>query len=1276
MFFKRLRISGFKSFAQRTEITLQPGITVVVGPNGCGKSNVFDSILWALGEQRAKALRGAKMGDVIFAGSSGQKAANLCEVTLEIGNAAGHLPTDASELEFTRRLWKTGESEYLINDRPARLRDIQHLMLGTGLGQNSYAVMQQGRMDGIINARPESRRYLIEEAAGISKYQVQKEEALRRLERTDEDLSRINDLVNEVKRNAGKLRKQAERAREYQDLTSRLRAYEMVLLARRFEDLIHEREEAEIQFEDLRGRLGGLDARIAELEKLSEGGREEMAELMALLEAAQRSQQELTRERDQAESRLKVLHERLEQIASRRERLRIELDTLGGTSSSHAAEVTTLEEEQRRLRIEIREGDLQLERKVAQIEGLREGATEHEQELANVRESQATMQADRAQVEAELRVAKQQIDAVRDRATNGGGRVAEFETQYKEAARLMEEARQAAFAIRDDYEKNGNALTEKRDHLARAEARQRELKDRREETANALRDARSRLNTLKQMQESYDSFGRGVKEVMQAADRNALRGVIGVVANLVRPHKGTEKAIEVALGGALQNVVVESGQDGKECIAYLKKRDSGRATFLPLDLVQPRPNNRDFQPVMRMAGVVGWATELVDFDPHISPAIQMLLGNTVVVEHLDVALTLERKGMRTKYVTLDGDLLNPSGAMTGGSYKATGLLSREGEIAALTEAAEGFARQLVEIDGDLDRLESSVAGYRRSIAELQEQNTKLQVALAGSVKDAQVHEQRAKELEARYVELREQVATADDERQALEDKIRLDGEMLADLAAQLGTLSRRAEELGKAQGSRGKLIDEIGQAVQELRIGLAQKRERISAGERAIERLKEESGRQRETLATREEELAKLDAEEKAAVDERDALNARMAELTERHETLTAEVKKQSADRQERVAALQKLIEEQRAAERDRAMMQNDLHDADLRRAQKDTQLEALDTQAREKFEAPLHDVLASLEAELEQMASARAAAQPAETAPAAPGAQVIEVSFAVADADDHAPDHPDSPAAAAESDDPEQSEAARAKWLNHPLAQMPMESLQAEAQALRERLREIGPVSLEAIQEYERVEERLAYMGSQQKDLISARDTILKTVQKIDETTAKLFRECFDTVREYFIENFRRLFGGGRADLVLTDPDNLHETGIEIVAQPPGKKPQTITLLSGGEKCLTAIGLMFALFQWKPSPFCVLDEIDAPLDDANVERFKVMIREFSASTQFIIITHNKLTMELADTIFGITMEEPGVSKVVSVRFDEIDSSGLLDEPATAAAPAPQAAAG
>ena len=1278
MFFRRMSLHGFKSFANRTEIPLQPGITIVVGPNGCGKSNVFDSIQWALGEQRAKTLRGARMGDVIFAGSSTEKAATLCEVSLQVCNEAGHLPVDATELEITRRLYRSGESEYLINDQPCRLKDIQQLIMGTGLGQNSYAIMQQGRMDAIINTRPSERRYLIEEAAGISKYKAQKEEALRRLERTDEDLTRLTDLVNEIKRNAGKLRKQAERAREYKEIAARLRTYEMVLMARRFDDIVREREEAESEYVDLEERLGSLDARINQLQSMGDASRDEMAELVALLEAAQESQRELQKERLETEGRERVLTERLTQIAQRRERLTIELETLSGQSSGHQTEIAAQEEEMRKLRIAIREEELTLDRRTAVLQGLKEGATDQEQELANLRESLGTMQADRGQLEGEIRYARQMLESLESRVTNGDDRLKELAAGAAEATDKLEEARQAAYAVRDQYEQVTNKLAEKRDMLGKADARQKDLKGRHTETMNALRDARSRLGALQQLQENYEGFMKGVREVMRQADDGKLGGVVGVVANLVRPKERCERAIEVALGGSVQNIVVETAQDGKECINFLKRRDFGRATFLPIETIQGRSNNREFAPVMRMQGVVGWATDLVEFDPHIRPVVENLLGNTIVVEHLDVALLLERKGLRTKYVTLDGDLLNPTGAMTGGSYKASGLLSREGEISQLTEVSESLARQLVDLDADIDRLESSVAGYRQAIQQLSDESTRLQIALANSVKDAQTLEERARELQQRHETFREEYEGAADERQAFEDQIRINTEALRDLDTQIRNLQRRAEELSRQQGSRSQMINDTAAAIQELRVGIAQKRERLSGCERAIERLREESTRQAGTLESRETELAKLDAEEKIAHEEIQQLQNRLAELVARHEALSAEVKAQSQDRQEKVDALQRLIEEQRTAERERNILQNDLHDADMRRTQKDMQLESLQSQAREKFETDLSDVFASLEAELEALATSRNAV-PIEGSAIVPvvseangqnapsgGARVIDVHF---DADDHShnADSPAQPTAAtkAEASDMEHDERMRARWLEHPLAQLPLESLQDEASNMRRRLEALGPVNMMAIEEYDRIEERLDFMTGQQKDLVSARDTILRTIQKIDETTATMFRECFDTVREYFINNFRTLFGGGKADLVLTDPENLLETGIDIVAQPPGKKPQTITLLSGGERCLTAIGLMFALFQWKPSPFCVLDEIDAPLDDANVERFKAMIREFAHSTQFLIITHNKLTMELADTIFGITMQEPGISSVVSVRFEDVDASGLLDAPSS-----------
>jgi chromosome segregation protein len=680
----------------------------------------------------------------------------------------------------------------------------------------------------------------------------------------------------------------------------------------------------------------------------------------------------------------------------------------------------------------------------------------------------------------------------------------------------------------------------------------------------------------------------------------------------------------------------------------------------------------------KMPGVVGWATELVDYDPHIREAANYLLGNTLVVEHLDVALLLEKKGIRIKFVTLDGDLINPSGAMSGGSYRASGLLSRESEITGLVEATEVLARQLVELDADLDRLESSVANYRKLIAELNEKSTELQISLANSVKDAETHEKAAQERKERFENFKEEFDNAQDEKTAYEDQVKLNQANIKDIDKQIEEHKKRTAEFSNAMSSRTEAINKLGDEIQELKIQLAQQEERKTAATRSIERLESETGRQGEMLEQREKELKALEKEEKEARSEIEELEKRTKELTERHAKLEAELKAQSSDKQEKVAALQKLQEDQQAAQRERNILANDLHDADVKRTQKSAQMESLNMQAEEKFASSLDDLMASLESELTDLAENREETAEDDSDPQNE-AEVISLEF---DHDDPTAfvgtegDATSGEATDAVDSDIEQTDEERAKWLDHPLAQLPLDTLQAEAQDLRDSIAALGPVNMQAIDDYERIEERLDFMSGQQKDLIAARDTILKTIQKIDETTTTMFRECYDAVRENFINNFRRLFGGGKADLILTNPDDLLTTGIEIIAQPPGKKPQTITLLSGGEKCLTAIGVMFALFQWKPSPICVLDEIDAPLDDANVERFKAMIKEFAASTQFIIISHNKLTMELADTIFGITMQDPGVSNVVSVQFDDIEASGLLEPNATQGGDDVQAKAG
>jgi len=1235
MFFKRLSILGFKSFSDRTDVELRPGVTVIVGPNGCGKSNVFDAIKWALGEQSAKSLRGGRMADVVFAGSSSRKAADVSEVTLELDNELRHLSADASTVSITRRLFRSGDSEYWLNGKPARLRDIHHLMLGTGIGANAYAIMQQGKVDRIIHARPEDRRYLIEEAAGLSKYKVQKEEALRRLVSTDEDVNRLSDLLSEVDTNAKKLREQADRAREHRSLTEELRRVDMWTIARRHEELMAAQAGTEDRARELGEQLSDFDRRIEELEGADAGRREELDELVAWLDERQATRQRLQGERHEAERQATGLRERSKALDERSARLLIETETLERGESTRGDDEQVIRTEIDALRVQIREGELDLERRQARLSGLKEGATEHDEDLVATRESIDALTEDKVSLEGEITVATQLLEKAKAAAAQDDGDHGALHQRADETVKAAETAKQSVFAAQQQHEKLQSELEKARHRQGELEAQRKEAAKRHEDAMNQLRAARSRLGALQQLQENFEGFNRGVKEVMIAAEEKKLEGIIGVVATLVRPKPGLEAAIEVALGGSLQHIVAEAAQDAKDAIEFLKKRNAGRASFLPLDIVKPYHNDNKFNALMKMPGVVGWAVDQIDFDPRLNNAILNLLGNCIVVEHLDIALAFERKGFRTKYVTLDGDILNPGGLMTGGSYKTSGLLTRETEIGGLQEQTEHLARQLVGIDETIERIEVQLGHTRQSVATLSTQSQQQQVALVSAIKDAESLDRQARELVERREQILSRRATIDDECSGYAEQIQLGGEALTDITEQLAGLKKRYAELTSSQGERAAIIDALANEVQEAKVSLATRRERLSGQDEALRRLLDDTGRQAATLAERRAERERVIAEAATCAQEIVRLESVIADLTSQLAAVEKELAARSAERQTQMEDLRGIAEQLQTLQRDRNVLQNDVQDAEIKRAQHKAQVENLAQQAAEKYETTLEDVLSSLRAELESLQSSR----PAASIPS------IETISSI----DSLLEQP-----------PTENEPSEELEPTSILAGMPLDQLQREANRLRRELDRLGVVNMKAIEESEQLDARLKFLTGQHRDLTGARDALLKTIHTIDMTTARLFRDCFDKVRENFIDLFRRLFGGGRADLVLTEPENLHETGIEIVAQPPGKQPQSISLLSGGEMCLTATALLFALFQWKPSPFCILDEIDAPLDDANVGRFKNMIREFADSTQFLVITHNKSTMELADTLFGVTMEEPGVSKLVSVRFHQLEEHNLL----------------
>jgi chromosome segregation protein len=1187
-----LELSGFKSFADRTRFEFPPGITVVVGPNGSGKSNIVDAIKWVLGEQSVKSLRGQEMADVIFNGSGTRRPMNSAEITLSLDNSKRHLAVDTPVVHITRRVYRGGEGEYLINRNPGRLRDIRDLLSGTGMGTQAYSVIEQGKVDVLLQSSARDRRVIFEEAAGISRFKAKKVEALRRLERVEQNLLRLSDIVEEVDGRLRGVRAQAGKARRYKQYADRLQELRT--------------QAALVDWRRLSERLEALEAEHRALadERDAALGRAELAEARLLdIDVAVAELSEAVRE---AESRIAAHRERIASAESA-----VEHERAGGRD---------LEQEIARQRrqlaaMSVRAGDLteQLQQTVEATEAAEADHQRIAMRLVEQERALAELTARLDQLHGENRQGRDRLMEAMRAAAEQGNRLSALESEMAaaEAARRRSQGRaeelvrsiEAADAERqalrqererlDDLaERRAARLAEARQRLesARADraARHQELADLHDrQTA-----ARERAAVLDELERRQEGLSAGTKEVLawlRGDDPGPLAGVCGLVADLL--HVGVDVAplIEIALGSKAQHLVVRSDGGLREHLKDLGPRLAGRVGFLWLDAPE------EAEPAAELAGragVVGRADGFVEAAPGFAPLARRLLGRTWIVETLADALRLARTADRpAAFVTLAGEHLAADGALVvGPRHGATGLISRRSQLRALSAQIEEMDAQaarlaavLLEMDDRIAAegraVETAAGEERQALEALAELRLKVTVA---EERHAQLVEQhRAVEAEVRAAASQHAAASREWEaaraaRQRLEADVEQMEARLGELAGQLASLDQRRAAL-QAEATR----TQIELAKSEERLG------NLHARLRQFEETRQERGR---AMAEGREQLAR--SARRAEQSRWNILRAEseIAELYLRKEQVAAEAVRLAEARAERHAERQDLVV--RAQKARAAVRKHDeaIHRVELAASEVRHERGALADRLREDYDVEL----AALEHE------------------------------------------------------PTDEEQRR------------REEVQQEIDDLRRKINNLGNVNLEALEELEQLEGRFNSLSGQHQDLTAAKAALEKIIHRINTDSRRLFAETLQTVRGHFQTLFRDLFGGGHADIVLEEGIDILESGIEIVARPPGKEPRSISLLSGGEKTLTCVALLLAVFRSRPSPFCVLDEVDAALDEANIDRFIQVLQGFLDWTQFIIVTHSKKTMTCADTIYGVTMQESGVSKQVSVRFEDVSEDGHI----------------
>ena len=1185
MHLKKLEIHGFKSFPDRTEIVFNQGITGIVGPNGSGKSNIGDAVRWVLGEQSARVLRGAKMEDVIFGGTAKRKAASYCEVSLVFENEDGALKSSFAEVMVTRRVYRSGDSEYYLNKTACRLKDILELFRDTGIGREGYSLIGQGRIDEILSVKSEDRRQVFEEAAGVMTYRVRKEDAERKLARTRDNLSRVTDILEELSSRVEPLEKQAAIAREYLELAARLKHLEINIFLIRHDRVKERLRTLDQTIEGLKDVLLHHEARLNENAR----EREKLEEAVALLE------EEVARARQRHLSQNEALHE----MQSAKERTAHQLETGRENLERIADEIRETERRQAELQSLFEKGEQDalesgsaLEKAQAELDGEQEKL---DREIQDAQEKEEALDRHKADILAAMnRLADVRNRQARQQAicTQMKSRLEEIEQAVREGGEKQQELAQALRAAEKQAAEVEAGLEKLKNDAVQCEANLRALTLETQEKAEYAQsiNARvqgdgSRLRLMEEMSREMEGYSQSVRKALSFAQGDA--SVRGVVARLMQVPRELETAVDMVLGGALQNIVTENEESAKRMIDYLRDNRLGRATFLPMTSVKSRVLTNEERRLLSMPGCLGVASELISFAPEYRGVMENLLGRTVVAEDLDSGIPIMRAGRHAfRLVTLAGDVMHSGGSMTGGTAQksAVSLLGREREMKELQRALAEEKRQL-------DSLREELAGMQSRREELKRLRNEAM---------ERVHQ--------------EEIAVAREQERVFNAK---------------AELTASSQQLERTRDAREQLTESIAEIEKDLAQAQTQAQN-------------ETIDREAMDLKTEALQKALYGAREKAEV-QRDLvtkMRLRYAELSYALDTLRRDKARRDEEFRQLARTLERLKRDQaektQQADQASALLTQQEEACRIQEAkvgQAAAQVEALDARRQEKSQKQRECVNLSEEIHREYDADSMKLHR-------------TELSRDRADNDlkvmtDHIFNTYDLTYAGAEE--------FRAG------GPFDLPGGEKEAGALRARIRDMGPVNVAAIEDYAATKERFDDLTAQQQDLTKAEGDLQALISRLLSQMEKQFVAEFDKLGGFFKETFARLFGGGYAELKLTDPDDALNCGIEIIAQPPGKKLQLLSLLSGGERALTAIAILFAMLKLKPTPFCILDEIEAALDEANIGYFADYLSEYAKSTQFVVVTHRKGTMERCDALYGVAMQEKGVSGMVSVNLQDYE---------------------
>ena len=1182
MYLKRLELQGFKSFADKTTLELMPGITAVIGPNGSGKSNISDAIRWVLGEQSMKSLRGQKSEDVIFAGTQSRKSLGFAEVSLIFDNIDGRLPIEYTEVTVTRRLFRSGESEYLINKTNCRLKDIVELFMDTGIGKDGYSIIGQGRIDEILSNKSEDRRHVFEEASGIVKYKARKIEAEKKLEQTKLNLLRINDIIYEIEQKIEPLKIQAERAKKYLSLKEELKDIEVGLFAYNISEYKEKLTKIIEDTEILTAQRDEENNKLEEINNLKQELKEQIDSITEEIENLHNLESRTLQEKEKINSDIKVINERIINNNENYKRFEEEIVELKEKRKELEEEIKQKEEKKINLFANKEKFEKELEEKQKELDELTGKLSEKEKEIEEHKKVVEQCVDSKFEKTAELSAYDVNIENLEKREKN-------VKVEIQQGISELDSTRLTKEDIAKVFYDSEN---KRKDILAKLE----EISKSKEESVNRLKEyddkinmmlseyrlKESRLKFLKETEKEKEGYIKSVKTLLLDCEKNKdlAKGVEGALSSLIEVDKKYGLAIEMALGGALQNIVTETEKDAKKLVEYLRENNIGRASFLPISAVKGKKIDRIND--KNISGIQGIASDLVKYKSKYDGIIQSLLGRTIIIEDMDQAIELAKQNKYSfKIVTLKGDIINPSGVISGGATptKTVNILGRAGEI-------KDLEKELKNIDAKIEKLKQEKEDYEKSVEEVLGKSE----ALEENLKEIEIQYATDKQ---KLTSVEENIAKCENRLQKLKNELeeintqKADNEKKkVDTQKEIEELDNKKEELNaiineyaSLNKDNQKYIDDLNFDVTNLKISVNSFNESEMSIDEVVERINNEIATNDVSVNNKQDNMQKLTLENEQLSQDIKDLENKLVEMDENikgRDTKVQELKEQRNEKNEKLQETEnRVLSQFNTLE----TIKSEITKIEVKKEKVEQDIEEVTNKLWEEYELTPNNV---------------------------PEDYRRPINIATA-----------------------------TKSVNN----------------LREEIRNLGSVNVDSIEEYKNTSERYDFMCEQRLDVESSMTQLRDVISEMTETMKTQFLKQFKIINENFRNTFRELFGGGTAELILEDEEDVLETGIEIKVQPPGKKLQNMMLLSGGERAFTAIALLFAMLKINPSPFCILDEIEAALDDVNVYRFAEYLKKFAGETQFLTITHRKGTMEQASTVYGVTMEESGISKLLSMKL-------------------------